>query len=99
MSIAAGKCFERLQKIGEGTYGIVFQARNRTTDRIVALKIMKFDQEEDGIPPTTLREISILRSITHPNVITLEEVCIEPGQLMLVFEYVPHDLRRLLYPK
>jgi serine/threonine protein kinase len=99
MSIADGKSFERLQKIGEGTYGVVFQARNRTTDKIVAVKIMKFDQEEDGIPPTTLREMSILRSISHPNIVSLEEVCIEPGQLMLVFEYVPHDLRRLLHPK
>jgi serine/threonine protein kinase len=88
--------FQKLAKIGEGTYGIVFQARDTTTGQIVALKFFKLDQEEDGIPSSTLREMSILKTMNHPNIVILEDVIIQPGQLCFVFEFVRTDLRGLL---
>ncbi|OHS99933.1 Cyclin-dependent kinase A-2 [Tritrichomonas foetus] len=88
--------YKRLEKRGEGTYGVVYKAEDLQTNKIVALKIMKLEQEEDGIPPTTLREMSILRSVSHPNIVKLEDVIIKQGSLTLVFEYLEFDLRRFL---
>jgi serine/threonine protein kinase len=85
--------------MGEGTYGVVYEAFDQKTQKKVALKIMKLDQEEDGIPPTTLREMSILRSVNHPNIVALQDVVLCPGQVQLVIEFVPRDLRRYLHSK
>lgn len=83
-------------KLGEGTYGVVYKAKDTVTGRTIAEKIMKFDHEEDGIPPTTLREMSILRSVNHPNIVALLDVMIQPGTLCLVTEYLEFDMRYLL---
>lgn len=63
------KQFEKIMKIGEGAYGAVFKARDIQTKEIVALKITKFDSEDEGVPSTTLREISILKNLDHENII------------------------------
>ncbi|CAG2120393.1 unnamed protein product, partial [Medioppia subpectinata] len=60
-----GKCrlvteFEKLNRIGEGTYGIVYRARDTRTDEIVALKRMRMDREREGLPISGLREINLL---------------------------------------
>lgn len=86
----------RESKLGEGTYGVVYKAIDTKNGETVALKIMKFDQEEDGIPPTTLREMSILRSISHTNIVSLKDVIIQPGSLILIQEYLDYNLRQLL---
>ncbi|OHT04380.1 CMGC family protein kinase [Tritrichomonas foetus] len=84
------------QKIGEGTYGEVYRAIDSQTGKYVALKIMKPVQEDDGISPLTLREISILKSVSHPNIVNLLDVVVNASTLILVFEYVPVDLQRYL---
>ena len=61
--------YVRLEKIGEGTYGVVFKARCKETDAIVAMKKILLDTEDEGIPSTSIREISILRELKHPNII------------------------------
>lgn len=53
--------YERLESIGEGTYGVVYKARNRNTKEIVALKKIKLENEDEGVPSTAMREISILK--------------------------------------
>ncbi|CAB4061201.1 CDK10 [Lepeophtheirus salmonis] len=52
--------FEKLNRIGEGTYGIVYRAKDCLTDEIVALKKMRMHNEKDGLPISSIREISIL---------------------------------------
>ena len=53
--------FERLEKIGEGTYGTVYKARNRDTQAIVALKRVRLDEDDEGVPSSALREICLLK--------------------------------------
>lgn len=61
--------FEKIEKIGEGTYGVVYKARNRSTDAIVALKRIRLEQEEEGVPSTAIREISLLKELKHDNIV------------------------------
>lgn len=94
--------FEKLRKIGEGTYGSVFMARDRASARLVALKRVKIRTsgfEREGMPTTALREIGLLRSLpAHENVVRLHEVAVgsRMDAIFLVFEYCEHDVARLL---
>jgi serine/threonine protein kinase len=56
-------------KIGEGAYGAVYKAREISTKRYVALKITKFSVDDEGIPSTALREISILKSLNNEYIV------------------------------
>ena len=57
--------YEKLEKIGEGSYGKVYRARDKTTGQIVALKKCRVNLNEQGIPPTSLREISLLKLLCN----------------------------------
>ncbi|KAI7740919.1 hypothetical protein M8C21_033046 [Ambrosia artemisiifolia] len=72
----AMEAFEKLEKVGEGTYGKVYKAREKATGKIVALKKTKLHEDEEGVPPTTLREISILRMLSRdPHVSLMYQLC------------------------
>ena len=88
--------YEKLDKLGEGTYGVVFKARDKTTNEIIAIKMIYLEQEEEGIPPTSLREISVLSELKHPNIVELKEVINSTKSLTLVFEYMDKDLKNYL---
>nr|CAD1826347.1 unnamed protein product [Ananas comosus var. bracteatus] len=72
-------CFEKLEQIGEGTYGQVYMARETKTGEIVALKKIRMDNEREGFPITAIREIKILKKLHHQNVIQLKEIVTSPG--------------------
>lgn len=55
--------YEKLEKIGEGTYGTVFKARNKDTGEIVALKRVRLDDDDEGVPSSALREICLLKGL------------------------------------
>lgn len=57
------------EKLGEGTYGEVYKALDTTTNQIVALKKIRFDLNDEGVPSTTIREISLLRELSHDNIV------------------------------
>jgi serine/threonine protein kinase len=88
--------YEKEEKLGEGTYGIVYKAIDKRTGESVALKCIRVDHEEQGIPATSIREISVLKELHHPNIVDLREVINAPGKLTLVFEYLDTDLRNYL---
>lgn len=56
--------YEKLEKVGEGTYGKVYKAQDKMTGQLVALKKTRLEMDEEGIPPTALREISILQLLS-----------------------------------
>lgn len=87
--------------LGEGTYGVVYKARVLGTDDVVAIKKIRLDSDDEGIPSTTLREISSLKELNHKNIIKLQEVIYRPlnQKLFLVFEFLPMDLRKYIRSK
>lgn len=52
-----------------GTYGVVYKGRHRTTGQIVAMKKIRLESEEEGVPSTAIREISLLKELRHPNIV------------------------------
>jgi serine/threonine protein kinase len=52
-----------------GTYGVVWRVLDMVTDEIVAKKQIRLENEDEGIPSTAMREISILKELKHPNIV------------------------------
>lgn len=67
--IAQMEAYQKLEKVGEGTYGVVYKAKNRETGDIVALKKIRLEREDEGVPSTAIREISLLKELQHPNIV------------------------------
>ncbi|KAG8640012.1 hypothetical protein MANES_13G016300v8 [Manihot esculenta] len=90
--------FERLNKIDEGTYGVVYRARDKKSGEIVALKKVKMEKEREGFPLTSLREINILLSFHHPSIVDVKEVVVGSNldSIFMVMEYMEHDLKGLM---
>lgn len=90
--------YEILEKclLGEGTYGKVYEARSTRTGETVAMKQMKLDAQEEGVPSTAIREIALLKELPHPNVVRLLDVFCKPNKLVLVFEYLQNDLKKYM---
>ncbi|KAL8795371.1 MAG: hypothetical protein Q9195_002112 [Heterodermia aff. obscurata] len=82
--------------VGSGTYGKVFKAIHVYTKDLVALKKIRMEGEKDGFPVTAVREIKLLQSLKHDNVVCLQEVMVEHNDCFMVFEYLSHDLTGLL---
>lgn len=88
--------YEILNTIGQGTYGVVYRAQNSQNKEIVALKLIKFENRQDGLPNTAIREIALLKELKHPCVIQLYDVIHSQHQLTLIFEYCEWDLNRYM---
>lgn len=97
--------YEVLGKLGEGTFGEVHRAKSKKTGAVVALKKILMHNEKDGFPITALREIKLLKLLSHPNVLTLEEMAVEHQKatdkrkraiMYMVTPYMDHDLSGLL---
>jgi len=90
--------FTKMEKLGEGTYGTVYRAKDNETGQIVALKKVKLHDEDEGIPSTTIREVSLLQTLDHPNIIKLMQVLLtdKGKKLFLVFEFADMDLHQYM---
>ncbi|GFQ01513.1 cell division control protein 2 homolog a [Phtheirospermum japonicum] len=86
--------YEKVEKIGEGTYGVVYKARDRVTNETIALKKIRLEQEDEGVPSTAIREISLLKEMQHGNIVRLQDVVHSERRLYLVFEYLDLDLKK-----
>lgn len=90
--------YEILNRIEEGSYGVVSRARHKQTGEIVALKQLKFEKESLGFPITSLREVQVLMEARHPHIVELKEMVVGDtiNHVYLVMEFVEHDLKTLL---
>lgn len=84
--------FSGLTVIGEGAYGKVYKALHNDTNQVVALKQVKLDKIFEGVPCTTIREVAILSTIKHKNIVRLLFTYHNSQYLTLVFEYCETDL-------
>ncbi|KAJ4780067.1 Cyclin-dependent kinase 2 [Rhynchospora pubera] len=93
--------YEKLEKVGEGTYGKVYKAQDKATGQLVALKKTRLEMDEEGIPPTALREVSILQLLAQ-SIYIVRLLCVEHVQkngkpiLYLVFEFLETDLKKFI---
>ncbi|XP_069119507.1 cyclin-dependent kinase 9-like isoform X1 [Argopecten irradians] len=96
--------YEKLTKIGQGTFGEVFKAIDRKSRRLVAMKKVLMENEKEGFPITALREIKILQLLQHENVLNLVEICRTKATpynrgmstFYMVSDFAEHDLAGLL---
>ncbi|KAJ5787436.1 hypothetical protein N7457_002426 [Penicillium paradoxum] len=96
--------YEFVDKLGEGTFGEVYKARSKKDTKIVALKKILMHHEKEGFPITAIREIKLMKALSHPNILQLKEMAIERGKgegrkkpsMYMVFPYMEHDLSGLL---
>lgn len=89
--------YERISKIDEGAYGIVWKAREVSSNTVYALKQVKFPPEitKEGFPIAALREINVLRTLSHPNILSVKEMVVgdSPQAVFMVMEHMEMDLR------
>ncbi|KAG6227084.1 serine/threonine protein kinase, CMGC, CDC2/CDK sub [Claviceps purpurea] len=98
--------YELLGKLGEGTFGEVHKARSKHTGALVALKKIIMHHEKDGFPITALREIKLLKLLSHKNILKLEDMAVEHATrptdkrkkpiMYMATPYMDHDLSGLL---
>ncbi|KAJ3546467.1 hypothetical protein NM208_g1981 [Fusarium decemcellulare] len=90
--------YQRIEKVGEGTYGVVYKARDLAHGgRIVAMKKIRLETEDEGVPSTAIREISVLREMNHANVVKLLNIVHDGShKLFLVLEFLDLDLKKYM---
>lgn len=90
--------FEKLNCIGKGTYGVVYRGRDKINQEIVALKKVRMENEQWGLPISSMREINLLLNLRHENIVELREVAVGKSlrSMFLVMTYCEQDLASLL---
>lgn len=90
--------YDRIAHVSEGSYGIVWKARDLATDEIVALKQIKFDVDarKEGFPVTALREINVLLALSHENIVSVREMVVGKSldQVYMAMEFFEFDLKQ-----
>ena len=96
--------YENLGLVGRGAFNKIYKAKNRETGQIVALKAMQLAALEqsgqvlgdEGVPLEMVREMEIMMSVRHPNIVCVHEVVMDASQMFMVMELVDFDLGLLI---
>jgi cyclin-dependent kinase 12/13 len=95
--------YRKIRQIGEGTYGRVYLCEDKETMLQVAIKKVLIDTGKEGFPQTAVREVKLLATLRHENVVRLLDIVTPPphsiaetATIFMVFEYLDHDLAGLL---
>jgi cyclin-dependent kinase 2 len=88
--------YDIICKIGMGIFGTVYKVQDKNTKLFYALKRIKMNDENQGVPSTTIREVAILKDIDHPNIIKLHNIIHWNKNLYLLFELAEKDLKEFI---
>jgi len=88
--------YQKIEKVGEGTYGVVYKAKDLNSGQVVALKKIRLEAEDEGVPSTAIREISLLKELKDDNIVRLLDIVHADQKLYLVFEFLDVDLKRYI---
>ncbi|KAG2177019.1 hypothetical protein INT43_007673, partial [Umbelopsis isabellina] len=90
--------FKKLNRVGEGTYGVVYRVKDTKKGSICALKRIRMEGENDGLPVSSLREIMLLKRMRHRNIVNVTDVAVGPQleSIFLVMEYCEQDMGTLM---
>mmetsp|Transcript_4936 Transcript_4936/g.9415 ORF Transcript_4936/g.9415 Transcript_4936/m.9415 type:complete len:407 (-) Transcript_4936:3211-4431(-) len=92
--------YERIDRIDEGTYGIVWKARDLKTNQVVALKQIKFEPSlrKEGFPMAALREIGVLLALSHESIVTVKEMVVGDNfdKVYMAMELMEMDLQQAM---
>jgi len=94
--VAKMEDYLKIEKIGQGAYGVVFKGKNIKTGEIVAMKKIRLESQDQGVPSTTIREIMLLKELQHPNIVGLRDVIMQVDQIYLIFEFLCMDLKKYM---
>lgn len=77
----------------------MFKARDMSTGNIYALKKVKMEQEREGFPMTSLREVKLLMQCKHPHIVNVQEIVVGRSidDIFIVMEYCENDLKALMH--
>ncbi|XP_069790466.1 cyclin-dependent kinase 15 isoform X3 [Narcine bancroftii] len=95
LQFGTASSYLNLEKLGEGSYSTVYKGISRINGNLVALKVIKM-QEEEGVPFTAIREASLLKGLKHSNIVLLHDIIHTQENLTFVFEYVQTDLAQYM---
>jgi serine/threonine protein kinase len=90
-----------LNSVGSGAYGVVAAARDTTTDEVVAIKKIERAFEHQVFTKRTLRELKLLRTLKHENIINLKTI-LRPldtsnfDEIYCIFELMETDLASII---
>lgn len=90
--------FEIIEYLGRGGMGVVYKARQKALDRLVAIKVLAGERQDDVTFARRFeREAKMLAQMSHPNIVTVHDFGEADGLYYLVMEYVDGvNLRDLL---
>ncbi|XP_029782762.1 cyclin-dependent kinase 1-like isoform X2 [Suricata suricatta] len=86
--------YTKLEKVGEDTYGVVYKGGHKTTGQVVAMKKTRLESEVEGVSNTVIWEVSLLKELHHPNIVSLQDVLMQDSRLYLIFEFLSMDLKK-----
>lgn len=97
--LASHERYEKHSKIGS-CHGCMYKAKDTVTHQFVAMKKIRLDDEEQGVPSFVIREISILRVLSHPNIVELKDIVpMYEGKMYLIFDYTADTLHKMMHEK
>lgn len=92
--------YEKIAKVGEGSFGVVWKVRHTETGGIFAIKKIRMQSRELGVSMAAIDEINALQELRHKHVVTLHEVYAkESGNIFLVFDFLDVDLEQIIAAK
>ena len=91
----------KTEKIDKGSYGTVHKGYNTESKENIAIKEIIYEvlfkqNHLEGIPPSALREIVLLKELDHENIIKLRDIVPMKNKICLIFDLLNMDLRKFI---